>query len=65
MKKSTSKFEKYMNRIGLIGAIIAAPILIWIIISFIDVNLHNGNGMGPQLPYNFFEMFVDYYNATH
>lgn len=60
------KVEKIANRIGLIGAFIAAPFLIWIIVSFIDVNLHNGlNGGGPQLPFNFFQMMVDIYHSIH
>ena len=60
------KVEKIANRIGLIGAFIAAPFLIWIIVSFIDVNLHNGlNGDGPQLPFNFFQMMMDIYHSIH
>ena len=40
--------------------VITSAIFIWIVISFFDVNLHNGfNGTGPA-PWNFFKLITSW-----
>lgn len=61
MKKSTKyKIKKYVNRAVIILDLLFFLLLLWIIISIVDVNMHNGlNGTGPQLPWNFFTTILN------
>lgn len=45
-------------------SVISTLLILWMIISFIDVNLHNGlNGDGPQLSWNFFSLLVNVFSG--
>lgn len=55
--------KKIFKYFGNIVTIFCVLIIIWGIISFIDVNLHNGfGGTGPS-DWNMFKILVDWSNA--
>lgn len=55
------RFRKLLaNLICVLGTLI----ILWVLISFIDVNLHNGlDGEGPQLSWNFFSLLVNIFEG--
>lgn len=61
--KLSVKGRKILKCVGNIMAVICVLLLIWGIISFVDVNMHNGfGGTGPS-DWNMFKILVDWSNA--
>lgn len=61
--KLSATSRKILEWVGNIIAVICALLLIWGIISFVDVNMYNGfGGTGPS-DWNMFKILVDWSNA--
>lgn len=61
--KLSATSRKILEWVGNIIAVICALLLIWGIISFVDVNVHNGfGGIGPS-SWNLFKLLVDWSNT--
>ena len=57
--------KKWLKILGNLITILCVLIIIWGIISFIDVNLHNGfGGTGPS-DWNMFKILVDISNWSN
>lgn len=62
MKLSVTS-RKILEWVGNIIAVTGALLLIWGIISFVDVNMHNGfGGTGPS-DWNMFKILIDWSDA--
>lgn len=61
-KKTMSKIEIIGKAIGNLITFISVLFLLWLTISFFDVNLHNTypGGVDDMLPWNAFKLFVAY-----
>ena len=61
--KLSVKGRKILECVGNIIAVICVLFLIWGVVSFVDVNMHNGlGGTGPS-DWNMFKILVDWSNA--
>lgn len=61
--KLSARSRKILKWVGNVITVICVLLLIWGIISFVDVNMHNGfGGTGPS-DWNMFKILVDWRNA--
>lgn len=61
--KLSARSRKILKWVGNIITIICTLLFIWGIISFIDVNMHNGFGGTGPFDWNMFKILVDWSNA--
>lgn len=61
--RKTNKMEKMLKVVGNLFTFVNVLFLMWLVISFIDVNLHNTypGGVADMLPWNAFTLFVEYF----
>ena len=61
-KQDVSFTSKIGDKLSLIIAMVSFCFILWFIISFIDVNLHNldPENSGPRLSWNFFTYFLSF-----